>query len=138
MENLDKLQEKIKAYIEKKIAKYYSFELWKSTLVHIENKQYMIIFNEWHFFYGNFAIVQLNHDVIASSDLWDPCLDMEFAWKLESDVIGIRATLVKGEVRSVMFVDMLSIFTKYGSDFDFEREFEKNIVLIDALTKESN
>ena len=47
--------------------------------------------------------------------------------------IGIRAITSKAEVQYVQILDMFSASTKFGTEHDFVKEFDKTVVMMKAL-----
>lgn len=133
MDNIIKLQDTIKSYLETKLSSKYDFELWKNTLIHTRNNDKKAALKEWGFFSDKFSVTNLIPDIQASNDDWDPCLHIDFSWKTKDAAINIRVILVKGEVRIVQIVDMFSLMKAYGENHDFAKEFESKVVMMDAI-----
>lgn len=134
MENIVKLQSCIKEFISKELAEFYTFEVWKDTLILLRqsnnNAEAHTVFNR----YGDaFQVRKLFVDVQASEDRWAPTVSIEYEWKTQQSTIGIRIIIVKAEVQYVQISDMLSASTKFGSEHDFVKEFDKTVVMMKSL-----
>ena len=133
MDNIVKIQEQIKTYVDNKLQKHYTFELWKDTLVKCRNDEVKQAVNLWNFFSERFFVVNLIPDVQASSNKWEPCLHIDFNWKIKDKAVQVRIILVNDKVLYVQFVDMLTLFQTFGESYDFAKEFDGKVVMLDKL-----
>lgn len=134
MENIAKLQDYICDYLDKELAKFYSFDVWKDLLVKLRHDPKNVEANKVFDRYGDaFKVRRLMVDVKASSDDWVPTLSIEYVLKINQLSVGVRAIIVKDKVLYVQLLDMFTLVEKFGEEFDYVREFEKNVVLMTAL-----
>jgi len=133
MDNIVKLQEHIKAYVDRKLEENYSFDLWKDTLVKCRTNQLSLAIDLWKFFEEKFFVINLIPDIQASSNKWEPCLHIDFNWIIKEKVVGIRTILVNNKVLYVQLVDILTLFETFGEKYDFSTEFDSKIVMFGKL-----
>jgi hypothetical protein len=138
MENIEKFQEHICEYFDKQLAKFYSFDVWKKT-VHLllampKNPEAHKIYDR----YGEaFKLTSVIVDVQASSDKWDPCLNLNYIWTVLHTKIPIRIMVVKGSVSFVQVLSTMEVLNHFGETFDFVKEFGK-VELIGVLKTQAN
>jgi len=138
MKNIEKFQEHISEYFGRQLAKFYSFDVWKKT-VHLllampKNPEAHKIYDR----YGEaFKLTSVIVDVQASSDKWDPCLNLNYIWSVGHIYIPVNIMVVKGSVSYVQMVSMMDVLNHFGEEFDFVKEFGK-VELIGVLKYQAN
>lgn len=138
MENFVKLNAHICEYFDNQLVKFYSFNVWKKT-VHLllavpKNPEAHKIYDR----YGEaFKLVSVIVDVQASSDKWDPCLNLKYIWNVGNIGIPVNIMIVKGSVSYVQMVSMMDVLNHFGEEFDFVKEFGK-VELIGVLKYQTN
>ena len=59
---------------------------------------------------------------------------LTYKWTIKDAEIPVRFTICNNEIQFVEITDMFNVAKLFGKNFDFIKEFEKNVVLIKALT----
>jgi hypothetical protein len=134
MNNIADLQDYVGDYFEKEFAKFYDFKLWKNLLVMLraapKNAEAFKLMSR---FGDKLKVRQMTVDVRASNDEWAPTLSIEYEWEHKDASLVIRVIVVKQEIYTVQLVDSFNVCEEFGEDYNFVNEFEKSVVLINAL-----
>ncbi len=133
MENIYKAQDYIKNYVSNTILPNYKFNDWKETLVLKRNNDKEALHKKWDIFTKKFFPFWIEPDIISSGD-WVPALMLTYKWTIKDAEIPVRFTICNNEIQYVEITDMFAVAKHFGNDFDFIKEFEKNVVLIKALS----
>jgi hypothetical protein len=133
MDEIYKAQDYIKDFVSKTILPNYKFNDWKESLVLKRNKDNDALLKKWDIFTNKFIPIWIEPDIIANGD-WVPALMLTYKWTIKDAEIPVRFTICNNEIQFVEITDMFNVAKHFGKDFDFVKEFEKNIVLIKALT----
>ncbi len=133
MKHIPILQDRIKLFLESKLAKNYTFEVWKDIVAACRNQNQREAIGKMNFLGDYLKVVDLIPEIRAVPEEWTPSLRVDLHWKFNDYTIPIRVTLVKDEVLFAQIVDMLNVLKHFGEDFDFAHHFQQNVELLDAL-----
>ena len=84
-------------------------------------------------FTKKFMPIWIEPDIVANGD-WFPALMLTYKWTIRDTEIPVRFTICNNEIQFVEITDMFAVAKHFGKDFDFIKEFAKNVVLIKALS----
>ena len=133
MDNIYKAQEYIKDYVSKTILPNYKFNDWKESLVLKRNNDKEALNKKWDIFGSKFVAIWVEPDIISAGD-WVPSIMLTYKWTIKGAEFPVRFTICKNEIQFVEITDMFAVSKHFGEDFDFVKEFEKNVVLMKALS----
>jgi len=134
MNNIYKLESHASAYIQNSFDEFYNLEFWRNAAV-TEDTNPTALLSLFDVFGDKLKPTHVTTKVKASQNDWEPCCAADYQWKIKEFTITIRLTLVCGKIQFISIADMYAVFKKFDESFDFVREFEKNIVLINELKK---
>jgi hypothetical protein len=129
MDNIEKFQEVVSQYISQKISDWYSFEHWLETREAALRGDRQALLKLWDIFGRNLR-PKLVMTVKASDEDWTPSTSLFLSFRATAtQVVTIWVLLHKDEVAFVQLQSQGGL----PDDFDYERAFDKRVVMLNAL-----
>lgn len=129
MDNIANLVSAVKSFFEKEVLFSYSFDRWKDTLIADRSSDRNALLEMWGFQVDSLSFKSASADVQATQDDWAPCLSLEYDLTLNDMTVPLQLTIAKDQLVNVQVVDMRTVLTQFGEDFDFANAFERDCIL---------
>ena len=135
MQNIQALSDYIKEYAQQKFNEFYDLDFWRRAAI-AESKQINSteILEIFDVFGARFKPILATTQLKASANAWDACCNVIYQFKLKNTNIDVSIMLAAGDIIFVNIKDMYRVQKSYDADFDFVKEFEKLVLIPNALT----